>query len=159
MKVKNARKLIDMVIHLHSVIKDSTQVPNSGRRKYFNVETKRQMLKAFIVIIERRSNEEFSFVRIHHEFLVCHPDLKVLNTAGQFKQSTRSIPRDSRIKCQKQLCTKLKSEHKFLYLSCLPCFQTIHRSFRLNLILTWNFDFRTGEFDNGKSNKTYLQTH
>ena len=60
------------------------------------------MLEAFIVIT-RRSNEEFSFVWIHHEFVVSHPDLKVLNTAGQFKQSTSNIPRDSRIKCQKQL--------------------------------------------------------
>ena len=38
------------------------------------------MFKAFIVILRRR-NEEFSFVRIHHEFVVCHPDLKVLYTA------------------------------------------------------------------------------
>ena len=84
MKVKSVTKLIDMVIHLYRVIKDSTQVPNRRRRKYFNVKTKRQMLKTFIVIV-RRSNEEFSFVRIHHEFVVCHPDLKVFNTGGLFK--------------------------------------------------------------------------
>ena len=62
MKDNSARKLIDIVIHFHPVIKDSTQVPNSRRRKYFNVKTKRQMLKAFIVIV-RKSNEEFSFAR------------------------------------------------------------------------------------------------
>ena len=86
LEVQGARKLGNVIAHLHMRIKNSTEVFNKRRTFDFNIIKYEGEMFKVLIVSSRRCDEELCFIRVHHQLVSNHPCLQLLHTTLQFEQ-------------------------------------------------------------------------
>ena len=66
LEVQGARKLGNVIAHLHMRIKNSTEVFNKRRTFDFNIIKDEGEMFKVLIVSSRRCDEELCFIRVHH---------------------------------------------------------------------------------------------
>ena len=86
LEVQGARKLGNVIAHLHMRVKNSTKVFNKRRAFDFNIIKDEGEMFKVLIVSSRRCDEELCFIRVHHQLVSNHPCLQLLHTTLQFEK-------------------------------------------------------------------------